>query len=401
MTPVGFRRSEFSTVGNRLLVIGCESERLGLLRQACQRAGTSLELISYGEAFSNIDAHLRTSTSQPTFVRFESTDEDPESTMRYLLAGADVDDDEPGAERFDRAQCLAYKPQVGAIRASRQLFLGQNRIRQAIEQAALGVGVEVMNSAAAIATAFDKRLTSRVLANANVPVAHCPGPVRSFDDVLAAIKQVPYRQVMLKLAHGSGATGIVAIRSTQTRMCAYTTAVVDRESHLWNTRKVHRLDDLREIDALVTAACQQVVHLEQWVPKATIGAQQFDLRVVVIDGTARQVLVRMSNSPFTNLHLGGRRGQVEDVRTRLGAKRWTEILTIAERAVAAMPGLLYAGVDVLIASDWRSFCVLEVNAFGDWHPDVYVDSKDTYDWELQTLRDRASVAPSSPGGRNA
>ncbi len=86
-----------------------------------------------------------------------------------------------------------------------------------------------------------------------------------------------------------------------------------------------------------------------------------------------------------------RRGNVEQLRRRMGESMWDRILRLAERAVTAIGGLLYAGVDVVVQSDWSSIVVLEVNGFGDWHPDVFLDGKDTYDWELAALIKRKSA----------
>ena len=69
----------------------------------------------------------------------------------------------------------------------------------------------------------------------------------------------------------------------------------------------------------------------------------------------------------------------------MGNEAWGSALSLAERAVAAIGGLSYAGVDVLVGRAPGRLAVLEVNGFGDWHPDVFVDGMDTYDWELRNL----------------
>ena len=73
---------------------------------------------------------------------------------------------------------------------------------------------------------------------------------------------------------------------------------------------------LPEIAALIDALCSHRVHVEEWIPKAGLDGHTLDLRVVVIDGTARQIVARLSRSPMTNLHLLNERGDPAAVRER-------------------------------------------------------------------------------------
>ena len=62
-------------------------------------------------------------------------------------------------------------------------------------------------------------------------------------------------------------------------------------------------------------------------------------------GRATHAVVRTSRSPMTNLHLGGARGDL-DVRVRLSTRRATaggEALDLCERAAACFPGTLCVG----------------------------------------------------------
>jgi glutathione synthase/RimK-type ligase-like ATP-grasp enzyme len=365
-----------------ILVVGIADERFLLLSAASERAGlVSPRVISYNQALANLAQHV----DENTVLRFESTDEEPLALRACLLEGVDVVDvDAPRAARMSAEEVRAHTFQQGEILAMRQAYLGRCQIWQSIETQAKFLGVGTMNSAEALATVFDKRRTSARLSAASISVPTSLGVVNGFDDVMARIDQVPGRQVMVKTAHGAGATGIVALRTNGKQWQAFTTAVLE-DTKLWNTRRVRSLSDVAEIRTLVDALCKHVVHVEHWIPKATTEHGPFDLRVVVIDGVARHVLMRSAKGPFTNLHLGARRGDVPALRHRLGEQTWDRIRALAEQAVAAIGGLLYAGVDVVVQSDWTTIAVLEINGFGDWHPDVFVDGMDTYDWELRAL----------------
>ena len=111
--------------------------------------------------------------------------------------------------------------------------------------------------------------------------------------------------------------------------------------------------------------------------------EAFDLRVVVIGGEARHAVVRQSKSPMTNLHLGNSRGNLDQVKTKLGS-HWDEVMATCEKVMTLFPRSLYAGVDVAIGAEFDSHVVLEVNAFGDLIPNVEPKGNDTYESEIRT-----------------
>lgn len=86
---------------------------------------------------------------------------------------------------------------------------------------------------------------------------------------------------------------------------------------------------------------------------------------------------------MTNLHLGGRRGDLA-AAVRAAGPAWAEALRTCERAAACFPGTLCVGVDLLPAVGWRRFAVAEVNAFGDLLPGLTglpgsgAEGQDTY-----------------------
>lgn len=88
---------------------------------------------------------------------------------------------------------------------------------------------------------------------------------------------------------------------------------------------------------------------------------------------------------MTNLHLLNERGDVGPVRRRMGEAAWSAALRTCERAAGRFPASLYAGVDLLVRSDWRPHAVLEMNAFGDLLPGVMDGGADTYTAEIQAV----------------
>ncbi|HET6860195.1 MAG TPA: STM4014 family protein [Streptomyces sp.] len=240
-----------------------------------------------------------------------------------------------------------------------------------------------------LAVLFDKRLCHERLAGAGVPVPPSPPsgagrPVRGWADVRDHMAEAGMRRVFVKLAHGSSASGVLAVESGGgSRVRATTSVERAGDGRLYNSLRVRRYVREAEVGAIVDALAPDGLHVERWLPKASLGGRSADLRVVVVGGRATHAVVRTSRSPMTNLHLGGARGDLAAVRA-LAGDRWAAALEVAERAAACFPGTLCVGVDVLPAIGWRRFSVGEVNAFGDLLPRLTglpgsgAEGRDTY-----------------------
>ena len=64
------------------------------------------------------------------------------------------------------------------------------------------------------------------------------------------------------------------------------------------------------------------------MPKLKLDSEHVDCRVLVVDGAPRFTVVRQSQHPITNLHLGGRRGDLAQLKERVG-------VAVFERALDA------------------------------------------------------------------
>ncbi|RMI43585.1 STM4014 family protein [Streptomyces triticirhizae] len=255
-----------------------------------------------------------------------------------------------------------------------------------------------------LAVLFDKRLTHARLAEAGVPVPPSPTsggarPVRGWDEVLAAAREVGAARFFVKPAHGSSGSGVLAVETTAAgRVRATTPVEMAPDGRLHNTLRPRRLTEERAVAAVVDALAPDGLHIEQWVPKASLDGRATDLRVVVVAGRATHAVARTSRLPLTNLHLGGARGELAAVRERAG-ERWAEALAVCERAAARFPGTLCVGVDLLPAAGWRRFLVGEVNAFGDLLPGLTglpggpAEGLDTYGAQLAALPAALPLAP--------
>ncbi|GAA2263109.1 hypothetical protein GCM10010415_28130 [Streptomyces atrovirens] len=270
-----------------------------------------------------------------------------------------------------------------------------------------------LDDAGELAVMFDKRRCHAVLDAAGVPVPGSPtsGPdavgVTGWDDVRAVMREHRMPRLFVKLAHGSSASGVLAVEASGSgRVRATTSVELTGDGRLFNSLTVRRYERERDIAAVVDALAPDGLHLERWLPKASQRGRAADLRVVVVAGRATHAVVRTSASPMTNLHLGGTRGDLDAVRDAVEAAggRWADALAVCERAAACFPRTLCVGVDLLPAVGWRRFAVGEVNAFGDLLPRLTglpgsgAEGLDTYAAQVAAVL-RRTTGPSHPHHR--
>lgn len=380
-----------------LVVANPGSRALELYQEALARQGLpSATLVPWRDLIEG-RTRLQDRARPGMTVRMESPGRDFLTEQVLLATGAEQPDElDPEGRCFDRISAAGVRQlsfDRGRIFGSRQWFLGFRRVLARLDlQLSRCPPHRVMNCAAELLVMFDKPRCRAVLAERGLPVPFALGRIRSFAELREAMLAAGLRQVFVKLAHGSSASGTVAYRTDGTRHRAYTTVErveVHGEVRLYNTRRIRVLDTEREIAAVVEALCRHHVHVEEWVPKAGIDGHTFDLRVLTIAGRARHTVVRKSRTPITNLHLLNPRGEVEPVRARMSEAAWAEAMRTCEAVAGCFPESLHAGIDLAILSGYQRHAVLEVNGFGDLLPGVLHQGVDTYTAEIEAIREQA------------
>ncbi|MFJ4857189.1 STM4014 family protein [Streptomyces sp. NPDC088730] len=361
----------FAVVGNP------GNRRVGLFQQAVRAAGLPpARVVSWLDVLDGAAVFLPGET-----VRVDSPGEDAE--VERALRGVEDPTRVEGSSRW-------YARFTSAVRE--------------VARAVAGAGAVLLDGPEDLAVLFDKRLCHGVLAAAGVPVPASPtsgpaaAPVRGWADVRGLMAERGMPRVFVKLAHGSSASGVLAVETAGPGRVRATTSVErDGSGRLHNSLRVRRLTTEGEVAAIVDALAPDGLHVERWLPKASQRGRAADLRVVVVDGRATHAVVRTSRSPMTNLHLGGARGDLDEARAAVAAAggSWRAALAVCERAGDAFPDTLCVGVDLLPSTGWRRFAVGEVNAFGDLLPRLTglpgsgAEGLDTYAAQVAAVLNRA------------
>jgi hypothetical protein len=331
----------------------------------------------------------------PRFLRIESPGRNWRVEQLLLLQGAGVPDAEEayGWRRMTADAVALLSNDPGRVLPMRQWFLGWERVLQELYAPAtrrdytrcwLCPPLDIIRM-------FDKCACQSLLEAAGIAVPPGLGVPRSFDELWESMKRSGRQRIFLKPAHGSSASGVVAIEASRTNIQAFSTLnLVDSPDglRLYNHRRIHTYRGAGEVRRLVDAICPERCLAQVWIPKAGLSGKPFDLRVVVIGGRARHVMLRLGRGPITNSQLLGGKGDVEELRTRMGDEAWHRMLAACESAMAScFPACLYAGFDVLVEPDFHTTHILEVNAFGDLLPRTLHEGRDTYEWEVaETIR---------------
>ncbi|WP_299410684.1 STM4014 family protein [Acaryochloris sp. IP29b_bin.148] len=290
---------------------------------------------------------------------------------------------------IDAESALALPEQPGRILYPRQWYLGFCQVLAQLQTQITQIGVSRwMASPAEIPLLFDKILCQALFQQQQIPIPQPLGSITCFDALINRLQATGCRRVFIKLAHGSSASGVMALALQGPKIKAWTTVEVVSTGptlQLYNSRKIQQYQDLSTIAAIVDQLCRERVQVEAWVPKMGLNQQSCDLRVVVIGGKARQAVVRLSHSPMTNLHLLNQRSSPEQLIARVGTAVWDQVLAYCEQVAQLFPHSLHLGVDVAVLSDHRRIKVLEANAFGDLLPQVTWRGLDTYTTEIKTV----------------
>ena len=231
-----------------------------------------------------------------------------------------------------------------------------------------------LNHPEAIICLLDKRVCKRCLQSRGIPVTETLlESVSHPEQLLEAMEREQMSQVFLKPVRGSGAAGAAAFRYQRKtgQMVLYTCSMEDPDTgRLVNTKRLRRFTDRKQILSLIRRLTALDCMAERWYPKAEHKGYSYDLRAVVQEGRLDYLLARLSDGPITNLHLNNR--PLDTDMLGLPASVLEAVAKISVTAAGQYPGLVSAGIDILLERGSLRPRIIEMNGQGDLiYQDIY------------------------------
>lgn len=235
-----------------------------------------------------------------------------------------------------------------------------------------------LNPPSAILQLLDKVACKEKLQKHNFPVTTMIGKnPKNFQELKAIMKEKKCWSIFLKPVYGSGAAGILALsmQPVTGKLAAYTAVCVE-SNFLLQQKKIRKITNEKEIDEIVNAITSLDTIVERWYPKAGIGKESFDFRVLWQFNRMEYILARKSASPITNLHLNNGAISLEELfHTQ---ESWNhdnvlkEIEKLCQNAMAVFPQVQMAGLDVMLDRKTGKPRIIEMNGQGDLlYQDIY------------------------------
>ncbi|MDQ0660640.1 hypothetical protein QF041_005407 [Paenibacillus sp. W2I17] len=388
-----------------LLIGNPDNRRTQGLQEARHRLGLKPAVVlPYAQLLQNW-RHGRTiadtvdSNLPVPLIRIDAPGEDWEVERELLFLGAMNDSSTltggMGTEAFSAEQALALEQEWGRIYAPAQWFRGWKACLDRIGRESREIWPEVrfMNDPAEIQLMFDKRTCQQHLSSHGVdvpPALQSSQPIRNYTDLRSSMKATEMHRVFVKLAYGSGASGVVAYQinpRTGDEIAVTTMGMEQRQGKriFFNEGRLRKYTRSEEIATLMNWLCAEGAQIERWMPKATLDQRAYDIRQLVAGGQAGHAIMRLSHTPITNLHL--RNERMLPAEAGLGEQRMSLVQSAAQAAMSAFPNSWSAGIDVMLTSGSnRRAYVLDVNPFGDLLYRVEHHGLGTYEWEMELLR---------------
>ena len=378
---------------HRFLILGnLDNRRVTGFVEALARADQPAPILVGHRELVGDPSRLLAIPDQPLWVRIDSVGEDAEVERSLLAAGHAFLPDDATCERFSPAELATSPPAFGQLLAPRQHHAGLLAYFDGLAEVfAARPSWRVLNPIADLRVLFDKRETSRRYAAAGIPVPEAlpaAEPITTGEQLRAAMAEQRWPAVYVKLASGSSASGVMLYRHVPSRPPGerdfLLTTVATTADGRFNSLRLQRLSEREPIDALLAWLLGEGAQIERAIVKARLDRRSFDLRVLVVAGEPAFCVVRQSSHPITNLHLGGRRGDLAALRQQIRAPAWDAAMASCAR-VFAEHRCHHVGVDLLFEADLEAHRIIEANAFGDLLPGLTRDGLGVYEWEIARL----------------
>lgn len=382
-----------------ILIGNAENRRVTLFQEALTRQGLALaHVVPWRELLAN-PSLLADLSDTEAIVRIDAAGESWD-VEKALLKRGHAEAVKLGCAVLEPEQVEALREEHGRIVCPRQAHLGFLSVLSELEACfAKKPRWKVLQSPASIADLFDKRITSRKYAARGIPVPEPLDDVTDTQSLRARMHEQDCREVFVKVSCGSSASCLAIFRSHRGRESLVTTIEVT-ETGWYNSLKVRRIEEPDRVEEILGFLLREGSQVEHSIPKARLGGDFFDCRVLVVAGEPAFTVVRQSRGPITNLHLGGKRGDLEALQAAMPGKMWEWAMESC-RAVARVHDCLHVGIDLLFEEFFEGHRVVEANAFGDLLPNLRREGLTVYEWEIREALKRYSLAAEGGGAGTA
>jgi hypothetical protein len=364
-----------------LVLANPENRRLSFFQEAVGRRGWNpARVVPHSDLLAG-RTNLRDHVGPGTVVRIESTGENHGVECQILSLGGIP---EAGSIPEERGRLL--HPSAW--------FRGFRAYMDSLERDGRMCGAAWFNSPSDIVAMFDKPGFKSLLGDLAPPTL---GTFGSFAEFARWAVETGASRVFVKLPASSSASGVAAWRaqrSTGKQVLRTTLEMVDPDGkpRFYNSLLLREYRDPRRIAQVLDFLFSEGAFVEPWIAKPTFGGLAWDLRILGVAGKPAHRIARLSRGPMTNLHLGNRRLDPDELD--LPADAWEAVERVVESALRRLPGVLYAGLDVVVPAGSPEAptrpLVLEANAFGDLLPGLRHEGQDPWDLELAALARRLS-----------
>lgn len=345
------------------------------------------------DLWANCQDELSELLTPDTYLRIESPGSDL-NTVRELSKLGTVKAKSAGFQVYSNTELDHAKPESGEFIAPHQFYYGfRQRLNELHDQLIQRPIAASMNHIPDVLRFYDKQACHQYLSRYDISLPSALYNVGNYDDLREKMRQKNLRNVFIKTRFGSGASGIIALKTTNKKIHASTT-VEEAQGRLYNTRHLKVIHDEQSLALLVNQLCQWGVHCEAWIPKLSVNQNQCDCRLLIVDGEINFAVLRKSKTPITNLHLLNQRANISELSERLSETNWNAVLNTANRLAGIFPNSFHMALDIAIHNNKHDHYLLEINAFGDFIQNITHLGMTTYQWELERFTrkyDKAST----------
>ena len=369
------------------IVIGnIENKRISLLKESLSGSKIdSVDFVHYNDIVFDIprlEKYLKTNN----VIRLEAPGQNFDLTKNLLMLGSGT---------VSHKYHFIPKTKINSLRNERgrqlypyQWFEGYKSFLLQLKNFISSINdreIVFMNDPLDISLMFDKPACQKKLSENGIPIPYITGKFEDYESLIKILEIYKTTKVFIKLPSGSSASGIAAYFNDGRNEYLTTTMEMNRKNTgiaFYDSRKIRTYTDKKDIIDIAGWFSRENAHTELWLEKKMFDGKEFDMRLLIINGFIYHGILRSSDSPFTNLHLGNLRYVInEEIKSFLP---WKQIEDICRKIGDMFPDSFYCGVDIMITPDNTPY-VLELNAFGDHLNGIYLNNETTHDTELRIL----------------